>query len=39
VKIDLVTVGDNVTKVRMRIGWWGDKERSEFIFDKIDKRL
>ena len=31
--------GENVTKVRIRAGRWGDREKSEFNFGKIDKRM
>lgn len=39
VKITLKAEGDSVTKIGIRIGTWGDKDRSMYIFEKIDKRL
>ena len=38
-KIELKAMGDNVTRVRLRIGTFGDKDRSAEILAKIDKRL
>jgi len=37
--IDLKAAGQGVTKVKMRIGTWGDKDRYQYIFSLIDKRL
>jgi hypothetical protein len=31
--------GEDVTKVSIRIGTFGDRQKSEFIFGKIDKRM
>ena len=37
--IDVETAATGMSKVRIRIGTFGDKDRSQFIFSKIDKRL
>ena len=38
-KINLAPESEGVTKVKVRIGTWGDKDRSLFIFGEIEKRL
>jgi hypothetical protein len=38
-KINLRAEGENVTKVKLRIGTFGDRDRSMFIYEKIDKHL
>jgi hypothetical protein len=39
VDIDLKALTENTTKVKIRVGTWGDEEYSRLIFSKIDKRL
>ncbi len=39
VKVDLKSVGDKVTEVRLRVGTLGDRARSEAFMAKIDARL
>ena len=37
--VALKAVGDNATEVQVRIGTWGDREQSQYIFSQIDKQL
>ena len=39
VKIDLEPQSTHVTKVDIRVGFWGNKARSQMIADAIKKRL
>ncbi len=39
VKIDLKALTERTTRVKIRVGNWGDEEYSGLIFSKIDKRL
>lgn len=39
VKIDLKALTERTTRVKIRVGTWGDEEYSGLIFSKIDKRL
>jgi len=39
VKVDLKSVGDNVTEVRLRVGLLGNRERAENLIARIDARL
>lgn len=39
VKIKLETAGTGVTEVKIRVGTFGDKGKSEFLFSKIDAKL
>ncbi|KPJ59167.1 MAG: hypothetical protein AMS15_07170 [Planctomycetes bacterium DG_23] len=39
VDIDLEAITERTTKVKIRVGTWGDEEYSRLIFSKIDKRL
>jgi len=39
VKIDLDVLTEKTTKVKIRVGTWGDEEYSGLIFSKIDQRL
>jgi len=39
IKLDLSATGENVTKVKIRIGTWGDKDKTLFLFQKLDDRL
>lgn len=39
IKITMETDGPSVTRVSMRIGFWGDSDRTAYFFEKLDKRL
>ncbi len=39
VTVDLEAVGDDVTRIRLRVGTLGDRRRSEYLVAKIDERL
>jgi hypothetical protein len=37
--IDMKAVGDNATEVNVRVGTWGDRDQSQYVFSQIDKQL
>lgn len=39
VKIDVKSIGDNVTEVKVRVGTLGNHERADYIISRIDAHL
>ncbi len=38
-KMEFKALGEGTTEVQLRIGTFGDKDRSQFIYSEVDKRL